>query len=143
MPQSSILLHSTLATLPTDAQTLLQQAGRQKIWLLKGEMGAGKTTLIKALCAQLGVIDLVHSPTFPLVHEYATSTGAWVYHFDFYRIHQEEEVLALDFEAYLESGHYCLIEWPTKVPHLIPPNSVQVHLTPCADGSRMVQLHCV
>lgn len=140
MKPSSVIIHSTLATLQTAAQTLLQQAGLQKIWLFEGEVGAGKTTLIKAFCAQLGVLGHVNSPTFSLVHEYATIAGETVYHFDFYRIHQEEEALAMDLLAYLESGSYCFIEWPTKVHGLIPPKHAHMHVAPQPDGSRMLQL---
>ncbi|MEL6358664.1 MAG: tRNA (adenosine(37)-N6)-threonylcarbamoyltransferase complex ATPase subunit type 1 TsaE, partial [Bacteroidota bacterium] len=116
MDTNTLTLLSTLDQLPGIARQLLQHAGSQKIWLFEGEMGAGKTTLIKALCVELGVQDTVNSPTFSIVHEYATARGMPVYHFDFYRLQHEEEALALDCMAYFESGYYCFIEWPTKIP---------------------------
>lgn len=94
---------------------MLQHAGAEKIWFLEGEIGAGKTTLIKALCAQLGVQELVNSPTFSLIHEYATAAGEVIYHFDFYRIGCEEEIVDLDCAALMDSGSYCFVEWPSKI----------------------------
>ena len=140
MNRHSLTLHSTLATLPTIAQTLLQNGGSERIWLLEGEMGAGKTTLIRELCAQLGVQDNVHSPTFSLVHEYATATGGPIYHFDFYRIAHEEEALDLDCTAYFESGSYCFIEWPTKIKHLHPAKYCRVNITTQSASQRTLQV---
>lgn len=120
MQPSDYKFYSTLSTLPAMAQALLQCAGEYKIWCLQGPMGVGKTTLVKALCKQLGVVDHVTSPTFPLINEYATLSGEAVYHFDFYRLQHEEEALALDCLNYFDSGSYCFIEWPTKFPNLIP-----------------------
>jgi tRNA threonylcarbamoyladenosine biosynthesis protein TsaE len=141
MNQLSHTLHSTLDDLSVTAQALLHHAGSQKVWLLEGAMGAGKTTLIKALCAQLGVLDNVTSPTFSLVHEYAMASGEAVYHFDFYRIRCEEEALDLDCTAYFESGSYCFIEWPTKIYSLIPPAYCKVHLIARPDDRRMLHIH--
>lgn len=106
-------------------------------------MGAGNTTLIRALCAQLGVRDNVSSPTFSLVHEYAAASGEVIYHFDFYRVRYEEEALDLDCMAYFESGSYCFIEWPTKIYSLIPPGYCQVGLIVQSDGCRMLHMHLV
>jgi tRNA threonylcarbamoyladenosine biosynthesis protein TsaE len=143
MAPSSYTLHSTLDNLPATAQTLLHHAGGQKVWLLEGDMGAGKTTVIRALCAQLGVLDNVTSPTFSLVHEYATASGEAVYHFDFYRICCEEEALDLDCTAYFESGSYCFIEWPTKIFNLIPPAYCKVHFASRPDGCRILHIYVV
>lgn len=140
MDPNSLTLYSTLDKLPIIAQQLLQYAREQKIWLFDGEMGAGKTTLIKALCAQLGVQDIVNSPTFSLVHEYATAAGMPVYHFDFYRIQHEEEALSLDCLTYFESGHYCFIEWPTRIPSLIPPAHCQLDLAVIAANQRRLHV---
>ena len=120
MNQSHCVFHSTLADLSVTAQQLLQYAGRCRVWLLEGSMGAGKTTLVRTLCEQLGVQDYVTSPTFSLVHEYALASGALVYHFDLYRVCSEEEVLYLDFAAYFDSGSYCFVEWPEKARHIVP-----------------------
>jgi len=104
-------------------------------------MGTGKTTLIRALCARLGVLDNVTSPTFSLVHEYAMASGEAVYHFDFYRIRCEEEVQDLDCAAYFESGSYCFIEWPSKLYHLIPPVYFRVRLMVQSDDRRALHIH--
>lgn len=138
MDTSTFTLYSRLDQLRTLARQLLQRAGEQKIWLFEGEMGAGKTTLIKALCAELGVQDTVNSPTFSIVHEYATVAGVPVYHFDFYRIHDEEEALALDCMAYFESGSYCFIEWPSKIVGLVPPAHCKLSLATQPGENRLL-----
>jgi|LakMenEpi03Aug12_release.lakeMendotaPanAssembly.Ray.scaffolds.fasta_scaffold297275_2 tRNA threonylcarbamoyladenosine biosynthesis protein TsaE len=141
MDRTSYTLYSTLDNLPVTAQALLHHADGQKVWLLEGDMGAGKTTLVRALCARLGVRDNVTSPTFSLVHEYVTASGEAVYHFDFYRIRHEEEALDLDYVAYFESGSYCFVEWPTKIDNLISPTYCKVSLTVQPDGCRMLYMH--
>ena len=90
-----------------------------KIWIFDGEMGAGKTTLIKSICKNLGVIDEVSSPTFSIVNEYKTVDGKTVYHFDFYRIKSIEEVYDMGVEDYFNSGNICLIEWPEKIKEIL------------------------
>ena len=140
MDTTSLTVQSTLDKLPATAKTLLHHAGKQKVWLFEGEMGAGKTTLIKALCVQLGVQDTVTSPTFSLIHEYATAAGEAIYHFDFYRICHEEEALALDCAAYFDSGSYCFIEWPSNIPSLIPLAYCQVSLTTQPEGQRRLHM---
>jgi tRNA threonylcarbamoyladenosine biosynthesis protein TsaE len=141
MNRTSYTLYSTLDNLPVTAQALLHYADGQKVWLLEGDMGAGKTTLVRALCAQLGVCDNVTSPTFSLVHEYATASGEAIYHFDFYRIRHEEEALDLDYTAYFESGSYCFVEWPTKIDNLIAPAYCKVSLTVQPDSCRILHMH--
>jgi tRNA threonylcarbamoyladenosine biosynthesis protein TsaE len=130
-------LYSTLDNLPVAAEALLRHAGGTRVWLLEGAMGAGKTTVIRALCAQLGVLDNVTSPTFSLVHEYAMVSGEAVYHFDCYRICREEEALDLDCATYFESGNYCFVEWPTKICNLIPSAYFKVSLAVRPNGSRI------
>lgn len=100
---------------------------QQKIMLFSGEMGAGKTTLIKAFCAYIGVSDEVSSPTFSLVNEYDSAVGA-VYHFDLYRIRSEEELYDIGYEDYFFSGYLCLIEWPEMASDLIPTEHVMVNI---------------
>ncbi len=90
-----------------------------KIWIFDGEMGAGKTTLIKSICKNLGVIDEVSSPTFSIVNEYKMVDGKTVYHFDFYRIKSIEEVYDMGVEDYFSSGNICLIEWPEKIREIL------------------------
>ena len=126
-PPVSNLTITTLAELPGVAQSLLSFAGSQKIFLFYGNMGAGKTTFIKELCAQLGVDEAVTSPTFSIVNEYNGST-AQVFHFDFYRLKNQEEALDMGYEEYFYSGNYCLIEWPEKISDLLPLNYVKVSI---------------
>ena len=90
-----------------------------KIWIFEGEMGAGKTTLIKAICKNLGVMDEVSSPTFSIVNEYKTVEGKTVYHFDFYRVKSIEEVYDIGVEDYFYSGNICLVEWPEKIKEIL------------------------
>ena len=111
-----------------------------KIWLLMGRMGAGKTTFSKALCAELGVIDLVQSPTFSLVNEYETDREETIYHFDFYRIEQVEEAQNIGVEEYFYSGNLCLIEWPENISELIPDEYLKIEIEVQGDESRMIKL---
>jgi|SRR5690606_34905620 len=124
-----------LAALPHAATELLAAVGDRKVFLFYGDMGAGKTTFIKALCAQLGVEDPTASPTFSIVNEYTSPNGP-VYHFDFYRIKSEREAFDLGYEEYFYSGNYCFVEWPEKIGGLLPPDAVSVRITAVADGRR-------
>jgi tRNA threonylcarbamoyladenosine biosynthesis protein TsaE len=101
-----------------------------------GELGAGKTTFIQALCRALGVKAEVNSPTFSLVNEYFTPDGTPVYHFDLYRIEEPEELFDLGYEEYFFSGFRCFIEWPEKASHLIPDDALIVKIAILEDGSR-------
>ena len=121
------------------AKSVIDEAD-SRILLFYGEMGSGKTTLIKEIAAQLGVKDLTNSPTFSLVNEYATGEGGRMYHFDFYRIEREEEAYDIGFEEYLDSGDWCLIEWPEKVENLLPLDSVVIRIDINPDDSRTIQL---
>lgn len=102
-----------------------------------GNLGAGKTTLIKALCKQLGVKDSVSSPTFSLVNEYHSPERGSIYHFDWYRLEEEEEALDMGLEEYLASGHLCLMEWPEKIRNLIPEQLDWVNIEE-QDGLRLI-----
>jgi tRNA threonylcarbamoyladenosine biosynthesis protein TsaE len=114
----------SLEDIPRIAKQILAQ-NPNKVVLLVGEMGAGKTTLIKALVASLGVQNATSSPTFSLVNEYHTEANGPVYHFDVYRIKEETEAYDFGMDEYLYSGHWCFVEWPEKIPTLIP----QAHST--------------
>ena len=114
------IICKNLEDLDKTAQKVLNWAAESKILFLNGEMGAGKTTFSKALCKELGVLDLVKSPTFSIVNEYQTQKGDALYHFDFYRLNNEEEALDIGIEEYFDSGNYCLIEWASQIPSLIP-----------------------
>ncbi len=108
------------------AKAVLEKAGDCRVWLLYGEMGSGKTTFVKTLCTQFGVTDVASSPTFSIVNEYETDNHDKIYHFDFYRIKNEAEAYDIGTEEYFYSGHLCLVEWPEKIPSLIPPEYVEV-----------------
>lgn len=104
-------------------------SGRGNVIAFYGQMGAGKTTFIKSLCKVIGVIDLVGSPTFNIVNEYATKGGDAVYHFDFYRIESLEEAFDIGIEEYFYSDALCLIEWPQKVEQILPSDLIKVQIS--------------
>ncbi|ARV14073.1 tRNA (adenosine(37)-N6)-threonylcarbamoyltransferase complex ATPase subunit type 1 TsaE [Polaribacter sp. SA4-12] len=111
-----------------------------KTLLFYGQMGVGKTTLIKEICKQLGVLDNISSPTFSLVNEYQTSKEERVFHFDFYRIEEEEEALDMGIEEYFDNNAWCLVEWPENIENLLPLEAVQIHLSILDDEQRNIQL---
>jgi tRNA threonylcarbamoyladenosine biosynthesis protein TsaE len=113
---------------------------KNKSLLFYGEMGVGKTTLIKEICQQLGILDNISSPTFSLVNEYQTSKEEKVFHFDFYRIEEEEEALDIGIEEYFDSNAWCLVEWPENIENLLPLDAVQIHLSISDDEQRNIQL---
>ncbi|MDT8411972.1 MAG: tRNA (adenosine(37)-N6)-threonylcarbamoyltransferase complex ATPase subunit type 1 TsaE [Vicingaceae bacterium] len=129
-----------LEDLPQIAKELLYAIGNHKIITFYGEMGAGKTTLIKQLCKTLKVTDTIQSPTFSIVNEYLTEDNQQIYHFDFYRIKEEEEALDFGVEEYFYSGNYCFIEWPEKIPNLIPEKAVKVSITLTEDNKRLITI---
>jgi tRNA threonylcarbamoyladenosine biosynthesis protein TsaE len=121
------------------AQQILAQ-NPNKILLFNGEMGAGKTTLIKQLCKSLGIEDATSSPTFSLVNEYQTNDNQTVYHFDFYRLNHETEALDMGVDDYLYSGNWCFIEWSEKIPSLIPEQHSVITIELLPDGKRLLKL---
>jgi tRNA threonylcarbamoyladenosine biosynthesis protein TsaE len=123
-----ILNAATVHDLSKVAHELLNQFSEQRVFALHGPMGAGKTTLIKALCNELGVDDVVVSPTFALINEYRIKNGEPVYHFDFYRINSLSEVFDMGYEEYFYSGHYCFVEWPEKIEQLLPAGIVYINI---------------
>lgn len=112
----------------------------KKIILFNGEMGVGKTTLIKQLCKSLGVEDATSSPTFSLVNEYYTSNNQIVYHFDFYRLNKETEALDMGVDDYLYSGNWCFIEWSEKIANLLPEETSTITIELLTDGKRELKL---
>ncbi|MDJ1502837.1 tRNA (adenosine(37)-N6)-threonylcarbamoyltransferase complex ATPase subunit type 1 TsaE [Xanthocytophaga agilis] len=134
------LKYSSLKELPFIAGFLIKLADEYKVWLLEGEMGAGKTTLVKAVCEKLGVEDTVQSPTFALVNEYLTAKGESCYHFDFYRIKDETEAMDMGIEEYFDSNSYCFVEWSAKIPHLLPAKYLKISINLDAQNGRILEL---
>jgi tRNA threonylcarbamoyladenosine biosynthesis protein TsaE len=112
----------------------------EKVILFHGQMGAGKTTLIKALAKELGVNDATSSPTFSLVNEYKTANGDLLYHFDVYRLKTESEALDFGIDEYLYSGNWCFIEWPEKIPNLLPDKYSEITIAITSDGKRNLSM---
>ena len=142
MPPTSIPV-PTLAELPAAARQLhaaITAAGRSVI-AFEGEMGAGKTTLIRALCAAFGVADDVSSPTFALVNEYRDGQQQPVYHFDFYRINSLDEALRMGAAEYFDSGYLCLIEWPSRIAELLPTERLTVKISVTGPESRVISFN--
>lgn len=129
----------TINELPSIAAQIISLAGDQKIFLFHGEMGAGKTTLIKELCKALGVTDNVSSPTFSIVNEYTIPKGK-IYHFDFYRLKTQTEALDMGSEEYFYSGDYCFIEWPTMIPDLIPNKHINITIKVLPGSGREIHI---
>jgi len=133
--EKRIIIH-TLDGLADAAEIFLDSIGEIPLIAFSGEMGAGKTTFIQALCRALGVPQDVNSPTFSLVNEYFTTTGESMFHFDLYRIEDPDELFDLGYEEYFFSGKRCFIEWPEKASHLIPDDALLVRIHVKDDGSR-------
>lgn len=121
------------------AKTFINNMPGGRVYAFYGKMGAGKTTFIKALCEELGVEDVITSPTFALVNEYTSGEGDPIYHFDFYRIKQLEEVYDMGYEDYFYSGNLCLLEWPELIEPILPDDAVKVTITPQEDGTRILE----
>ena len=123
------------------AHQFAEAIGENTVFALYGKMGAGKTTFVKALCEELGVTDMITSPTFAIVNEYRSDEGGeLIYHFDFYRIKKLSEVYDMGYEDYFYSGAICFIEWPELIEELLPANAVKVTIEECEDGSRLITL---
>lgn len=123
----------------TDAATqFIKQMGDNTVFAFHGEMGAGKTTFIKAICEKLGVSDVINSPTFAIINEYRSDSGELIYHFDFYRINKEEEAFDFGYEDYFFSGSLCFIEWPERIESLLPHDTVHVTVKEIEGGQRQV-----
>ncbi len=129
-----------LSSIDDAARELIDTLPDKRIFAFYGEMGAGKTTLIKALCRVLQVTDVTSSPSFGLIYEYRTRGSDSVYHFDFYRIEHLEEAYDIGYEEYIDSGQYCFIEWPEKVASLLPPETVNVNLQIVGNNERTMEV---
>ena len=129
----------SLSELERVAEEILSAMGERRVVLLRGGMGAGKTTLVSRIAAKLGAEDTVTSPTFALVNQYEGREGT-IYHFDFYRINRVEEVFDLGYEEYFYSGELCFVEWPEMVEGLLPDDAMQVRITVGDDQKRIFEI---
>ena len=121
------------------AQQFIGQIGQHRVFAFYGKMGAGKTTFIKAVCEELGVEDVITSPTFAIVNEYEIpEKNQKLYHFDFYRIKRIEEVYDMGYEDYFYSGSLCFIEWPELIEELLPDDAVRVNIVEQPDQKRLL-----
>lgn len=136
------MMNSIVINNPGDLQAvslkLIESIGERRIIAFYGELGAGKTTLIKAICKALGANDLVTSPSFSIINEYFTKTGERIYHFDFYRIRELTEIYDIGYEEYFYSGCYCFIEWPEKIEQLLPEETVKFFIEVKKNDSRII-----
>ena len=129
-----------LAHINEAAKAFIEQIGDHTVFAFYGKMGAGKTTFIKAVCEELGVDDVITSPTFAIVNEYSANPSLLIYHFDFYRIKKIEEVYDMGYEDYFYSGNLCFIEWPELIEDLLPDDAVRVTITEQPDGTRKLKI---
>ncbi len=129
-----------ISDIDTAAKIFVEKFGDKKIFAFYGEMGAGKTTFIKAVCKSMGVTGTITSPTFSLVNEYKTDNGMTIYHFDFYRIENIEEVYDFGYEDYFYSDKMCFIEWPELVETLLPEDVVEVKISADDNEQRLISV---
>ena len=122
------------------ARTFINHIGNDTIFAFYGNMGAGKTTFIKAVCEELGVTDVINSPTFAIVNEYLAGDGNTIYHFDCYRINKIVEALDMGCQDYFDSGHLCFIEWPENIAALLPEDTVTVRISVAEDDTRKIEI---
>ncbi|WP_111672464.1 tRNA (adenosine(37)-N6)-threonylcarbamoyltransferase complex ATPase subunit type 1 TsaE [Algoriphagus litoralis] len=132
--------HYSLDQIQDAARQLIAYAGKSKIWVFQGQMGAGKTTLIKALSKEMRVVDQVSSPTFGIVNEYDMPGGFRIYHFDFYRLDDPTEALDIGIEEYFYSGEYCWIEWAEKIAQFLPEEFLLIRIVIDSDQNRIITL---
>lgn len=130
----------SLDTIRETAREFINNMGERTVFAFYGSMGAGKTTFVKAVCEELGVKDVVNSPTFAIINEYEVEGMAPIFHFDFYRINRPEEAFDFGYEDYFYSGSICFIEWPEKIEALLPENCVKVTIEEQPDGSRKIEV---
>ena len=137
---SKILKIKSLDTIAQSAQQFVDIIGDNTVFAFFGKMGAGKTTFIKAICQEIGVIDTVNSPTFSIINEYKSINGESIYHFDCYRINNIQEAINLGFDDYFCSENLCFIEWAEKIVDILPNNTVSVTFEVEPDGTRTLKI---
>jgi tRNA threonylcarbamoyladenosine biosynthesis protein TsaE len=128
-----------VADLARAAKEIVELTRGERFFIFEGDMGAGKTTLIKAICKELGVKEVVSSPTFSIVNEYEANSRT-IYHFDFYRIKNLQEAFDIGYEEYFYSEHICLIEWPEKIAELLPDHHVKIGITTIDENTRRLSI---
>ena len=129
----------TLEQIRQTAERLLSASANYKVFAFHGEMGAGKTTFIHALCQAMGVMDVITSPTFSIINQYQTNNGQTVYHMDLYRIKDENEAIQAGVEDCLYSGNVCLVEWPEKATGIFPDETLHITITSVDDNTRKLK----
>ena len=134
------IIIDSLDELKEVAKAVVESLNGRNIVAFCGTMGAGKTTFIKALCDELGVEDVVNSPTFAIVNEYTDREGESVFHFDFYRIKSLDEAFGIGFDNYMDSGCFCFMEWPEKVEEILPEETLRVEISEVEDGTRLIKI---
>ncbi len=137
----SIIKIDNLDVIHEAAKEFISLMDDRTVFAFRGAMGAGKTTFIKAICEELGVEDVINSPTFAIINEYRSEdSGELIYHFDFYRINKQSEAEEIGTSDYFYSGALCFIEWPEKIEDLLPGDVVEVSIKEEADGTRTVEI---
>ena len=131
----------TLDEIKETANKLLAASANIKVFAFYGEMGAGKTTFIHALCKALGVTDVVSSPTFSIINQYKTTTAQTIYHMDLYRLKDENEAINAGIEDCLYDGNICLVEWPEKAPGIFPDETLHIKITSVDDNTRKLKFN--
>jgi len=133
------IIISHIDRLPEAVKTLMKISGQKRLFALYGPLGSGKTTIIKAICREMGAADSVGSPSFTIVNEYRTSAGEILYHIDFYRIKKQEEVFDLGIEEYFYAGNYCFMEWPELVEEILPSDTFKIRISVGDDEVRILE----
>ncbi|MBE9467924.1 MAG: tRNA (adenosine(37)-N6)-threonylcarbamoyltransferase complex ATPase subunit type 1 TsaE [Bacteroidetes bacterium] len=131
---------NNISEIEETAKLFLNKTKKHKKFAFFGDMGVGKTTFIKELCKQLGVTDVVNSPSFAIVNEYTSSNDEIIYHFDFYRIKNINEVFDFGYEEYFYSPNYCFVEWPEKIQQLLPEDFIIVNFTEESNHKRIINI---
>jgi tRNA threonylcarbamoyladenosine biosynthesis protein TsaE len=126
--------------LPEAVKRLLKISGEKRLFAFYGPLGSGKTTIIKAICRELGAADPVSSPSFTIVNEYRTVSGEILYHIDFYRIRKLEEVFDFGIEEYFDSGSWCFMEWPELIEEILPPGTFKIRILVGKKEERILEL---